>query len=65
MVEKGLVEEEGTDRHNWRKKIYNKWAQEDVNRLYSRLNNNNNPVSLCFSCAAHIYTDLQVSVYVA
>jgi hypothetical protein len=42
--EKGWVEEDWKDRHNWRKmdNIINKLAQKDVNRLYSVLNNNNN-----------------------
>jgi hypothetical protein len=42
MGEKGLVEEDWNDRHNWRKTIIKIWVQEDLNTLYSLLNNNNN-----------------------
>jgi hypothetical protein len=39
MGENGLKEEDWTDRSNWRKKEGNaKWAQEDVETLYSLLN---------------------------
>ena len=38
--ENGLMEEDWNDRGNWRKKIILivKWAQEDVETLYSLLN---------------------------
>jgi hypothetical protein len=43
MSEKGLVEEDWNDRQVKKEdNIINKWAQEDVNRLYSLLNNNKN-----------------------
>jgi hypothetical protein len=39
MGEKGLMEEDWNDRNNWRKKIiFVKWAQENVETLYSLLN---------------------------
>ena len=37
MGEKGLMEEDWNERGNWRKLIV-KWAQEDVETLYSMLN---------------------------
>jgi hypothetical protein len=42
MGEKGLKEEDWTDRSNWRRKDYiiAKWAQEGVETLYNLLNNN-------------------------
>ena len=40
MEEKGLMEEDWNDRDNWRKNIFVKWAQEDVETSYNLLNNN-------------------------
>ena len=52
MGEKGLMEEDWNDRRNWRKEIIVKWAQEDVETLYSLLNNNNNYI-MFYNCSVN------------